>query len=232
MRSSDLPQVKALDLFETMSEESFARLMQAAYLQTFPAQLALVHEGDPADFLYVLIEGAVELFAAANGREETMAVVRPVETFILAAVLKDAVYLMAARTIVRSRILLIPAADVRRAFQEDEAFARAIVSELATRYRGVVKEHKNIKLRSSVERLANRLIRYDAEQGATGVVELPYEKRILASLLSMTPENLSRAFKTLKPYGVEVDGMTVRLKDMKALEVLAKPNAFIDDDRR
>lgn len=83
-----------------------------------------------------------------------------------------------------------------------------------------------------MERLANRLIRYDIEQGGTGVVELPYEKRILASLLSMTPENLSRAFKTLKPYGVEVDGMTVRLKDMKALEILAKPNSFIDDEAR
>lgn len=232
MRSSELPQVKALGLFETMSDQSFEQLMQGAYLQTFPAQLTLLHEGDPADFLYVLVEGAVELFAAANGREQTMAVVRPVETFILAAVLKDAVYLMAARTITRSRILLVPSADVRRAFEADEAFARAIVTELASRYRSVVKEHKNIKLRSSVERLANRLIRYEAEQGRRGVVELQYEKRILASLLGMTPENLSRAFKTLKPYGVDVDGMTVRLKDMKALEILAKPNSFIDDDAR
>lgn len=230
MRSSELPQVKALGLFETMSDQSFERLMQAAYLQTFPAHLTLIHEGDTADFLYVLVEGAVELYAAANGREETMAVVRPVETFILAAVLKDAVYLMAARTIARSRILLVPAADVRLAFEEDEAFARAIVSELATRYRGVVKEHKNIKLRSSVERLANRLIRYEAEQGGHGVLELPYEKRILASLLGMTPENLSRAFRTLKPYGVLVSGSTIRLTDRKALETLAKPSAFIDVD--
>lgn len=232
MRISELPEVKALGLFNTMSDQSFERLMQAAYLQTFPSQLALLREGDTADFLYVLVEGAVELFANNNGREETVAVVKPVETFILAAVLKDAVYLMSARTICRSKILLVPAADVLNAFEEDDAFARAIVAELASRYRGVIKEHKNMKLRSAVERLANRLIRYEAEQGGNGILELPHEKRILASLLGMTPENLSRAFKTLKPYGVDVDGPTVRLTDLPSLKTMAKPNPLIDDEVR
>ena len=229
MRSSDLPQVRALRLFESMSEENFDSLMQAAYLQTFPAQLDLIKEGDPADFLYVVIEGCVELHANSNGRDATMGMVRPVGTFILAAVLKDAVYLMSARTSERSRVLLVPSENVREAFQKDDAFARAIVVELASCYRAVVKEHKDIKLRSSVERLANRLIRYEMDQGGKGELNLPYDKRTLASLLGMTPENLSRAFNTLKPYGVEVDGSSVRLTDMKSLLTLAKPNPLIDD---
>jgi CRP/FNR family transcriptional regulator, transcriptional activator FtrB len=118
---------------------------------------------------------------------------------------------------------------VRRAFQVDEAFARAIVLELASCYRNVVKEHKDIKLRTAVERLANRLIRYNVDQGETGALVLPYDKRTMASLLGMTPENLSRAFNTLKPYGVDVDGATIRLNDLKALSTLAKPNPLIDD---
>lgn len=203
--------------------------MQAAYLQTFPAQLTLIHEGDPADFLYVVVEGKVELFANSNGREATMAVVRPFGTFILAAVLKDAVYLMSARTTERAKLLLVPSEDIRKAFEKDDAFARAIVVELASCYRGVVKDQKDIKLRTSVERLANRLIRYDKDQGKTGSLELPYDKRTLASLLGMTPENLSRAFNTLKPYGVEVEGSKVHLNDMKSLLILAKPNHLIDD---
>lgn len=229
MRTNDLPEVRSLPLFESMSESNFETLMQAAYLQTFPAQLDLISEGDPADFLYIVIEGCVELFARSNGRESTMAMVRPIGTFILAAVLKDAVYLMSARTSQKSRILLIPSENVRATFEADEAFARAIVQELASCYRGVVKDHKDIKLRTAVERLANRLLRYHADQGATGVLELPYDKRTIASMLGMTPENLSRAFNTLKPYGVEVDGAMVRLIDMKGLTTLAKPNALIDE---
>ncbi|MCI5073994.1 MAG: helix-turn-helix domain-containing protein [Oricola sp.] len=211
-----------------MSEQNFETLMQTAYLQTFPTQLDLITEGDPADFLYVVIEGCVELYARSNSREATMGMVQPVGTFILAAVLKDAVYLMSARTCQKSKILLIPSDNVREAFQADASFTRAIVQELASCYRGVVKEHKNLKLRTAVERLANRLLRYHRDQGANGSLDLPYDKRTLASLLGMTPENLSRAFNTLKPYGVDVDGSFVRLNDTKALETLAKPNPLID----
>ena len=102
-------------------------------------------------------------------------------------------------------------------------------SELASCYRGVVKEHKDLKLRTAVERLANRLLRYHKDQGANGSLQLPHDKRTLASVLGMTPENLSRAFNTLKPYGVEVDGSTIRLADLKSMETLAKPNPLIDD---
>lgn len=229
MRLSDLPEVRALGLFKSMSDTNFESLMQAAYLQNFPPQLELISEGDSADFLYVVIEGCVELYARSNGRESTMGIVRPVGTFILAAVLKDAVYLMSARTCDRSKILLIPSENIRDAFEKDEAFARAIVIELANCYRGVVKEHKDLKLRSAVERLANRLLRYHRDHGVRGVFTLPHDKRTLASLLGMTPENLSRAFNTLKPYGVEVEGAIIRLNDLKALERLAKPNELIDD---
>lgn len=229
MRATDLPEVRALRLFNSMENQHFDALMEVSYLQTFPPQLELIAEGDLADFLYIVVEGSVELYARSNGREATMGLVRPVGTFILAAVLKDAVYLMSARTAQRSKILLIPSQNIRQAFQQDAEFARAIVQELASCYRGVVKEHKDLKLRTAVERLANRLLRYHKDQGANGSLQLPHDKRTLASVLGMTPENLSRAFNTLKPYGVEVDGSTIRLADLKSMETLAKPNPLIDD---
>lgn len=229
MRATDLPEIRNLELFNSMGEDNFSDLMKAAYYQTFPAGMQLITEGDMADFLFVVVEGCVELYANANGREATMSMVRPVGTFILAAVIKDAVYLMSARTCAKSRVLMIPAQNVREAFAVDDAFARAIVQELAGCYRGVVKDHKDQKLRTAVERLANRLLKYHKDQGETGFVDLPYDKKTVASLLGMTPENLSRAFGTLKSYGVEVDGAKVALSDLKGLTTLAKPNPLIDD---
>ncbi len=229
MRAADLPEIRDLPLFESMSASSFEAMTLAAYFQTFPPQVELIREGDPADFLYIVVEGTVELFARSNGREATLCMVGKNGTFILAAVLKDAVYLMSARTSTRSRVLMIPSESVRQAFEEDAAFARAIVVEQAGGFRAVVKEYKELKLRTGVERLANRLLRYHRDQGERGELALPHDKRTLAALLAMTPENLSRAFNTLKPYGVEVDGPIVRLKDLKSLVVLAKPNPLIDD---
>lgn len=221
--------LRTLPLFRGMAEESFSNLMRAAYYQYFPPEVQLIAEGDPADFLYVVVEGAVELFARSNGRETTIAVIEPVSIFIVAAVLKDSVYLMSARTLKRSRLLMIPAEDLRRTFEEDDAFARALVADLAGSFRRMVKNLKNQKLRSSVERLANYLLRQHEVQGRQNVVTLPVEKRTLAALLGMTPENLSRAFATLKPYGVSVQGPRVTLTALADLQTLAKPSPLIDD---
>lgn len=234
MRAEDLQSIRELQLFENVSQKNLDALMQAAYLQTFPPQVELINEGEPADFLYIVIEGSVELFARSNGREATMSVVKPVETFILAAVLKDAVYLMSARTLTKARVLMVPSENVRHLFEIDASFARAIVSELSSCYRSVIKEHKGLKLRTGVERLANRLLRYHndqngSDQNGNGHVDLPYDKKVLASMLGMTPENLSRAFNTLKPYGVAVKGSKIHLNDPESLSVLAKVNPLIDD---
>lgn len=231
MRAEDESVIRALDLFADMDPANFTELMQAAYFQRFPPHVQLITEGDPADFLYVVVDGCVELTAQANNRETTMAVLRPVSTFILAAVLREAVYLMSARTTEKSRVLMIPSENIHAVFERDAAFARAIVRELATCYRSVVKALKDHKLRTAVERLANYIIREHAKQGGEGALELRSDKRTLAALLGMTPENLSRAFNTLRPYGVDVDGRSVRVSKLADLTTLAKPTLLIDDPR-
>jgi len=220
--------VRSLKLFCSMDDQHFAELMQASYLQTFPAHLDLIFEAEPADFLYVVLEGEVELYGTSNGRTVTLGTVLPVETFILAAVLRDSVYLMSARTCERSRLLLISSQNVRDAFGKDHAFASAVIDELAGRYRSVVRELKNMKLRTGLERLANVLLTFNERQGGGGNITLPYDKKFLASSLGLTPEYLSRAFSTLKEYGVEVNGPEIKLKDLKALLNLAKPNPLIE----
>jgi CRP/FNR family transcriptional activator FtrB len=229
MRPQDRDSVRALSLFHDMDAAVFDELMNAAYLQRFPAQVELIKEGDPADFLYIVVEGSVELFSSANARDSVMAMVRPVATFILAATIKDAPYLMSGRTLEASQILLIPSRDIRKAFAVDDNFARAIVNELATCYRVVVKTMKNLKLRTSVERVANYILRMQLRAGGAKTLELQIGKRNLASLLGMTPENLSRAFSALQAHGVSVDGRQITIEDTDRLTRYAKPTPLIDD---
>lgn len=229
MPDSEYRDIRKLDLFSQMSDVNFTSLMRGAYVQNFPAQIELVTEGEPSDFLHVLISGSVDLFSAWNRRETSMATVRPISTFILAATIKDAPYLMSARTLEKSRIALIPSQDVRSIFDADSNFARAIVTELAQCYRSVIKAQKDLKLRTSLERLANYLLRQQRHSGGGAVFELDFEKRRLASVLGMTPENLSRAFKGLQPYGVTVNGTRITIGNQADLEHFAKPNPLIDD---
>lgn len=229
MPETDYPDIRELHLFEDMADENFLSLMRGAYVQNFPPQIELITEGDPSDFLHVVLSGSVDLFSTWNGRETSMATVRPISTFILAATVRGAPYLMSARTLEKSRIALIPSQDVRSVFDSDNNFARAIVTELAQCYRSVVKNAKDLKLRTSLERLANYILRQQIRAGGASEFELEFEKRRLASFLGMTPENLSRAFKGLQPYGVAVNGNRISITDQQDLKRFAKPSPLIDD---
>ncbi len=229
MPDQDYAEIRALGLFSGIQNEHFNSLMRGAYVQNFPPQIELITEGEPSDFLHVVLSGSVDLFSGWNGRDTSIATVRPMSTFILAATINNAPYLMSARTLEKSRIVLIPSQDVRAIFDADGNFARAIVTELAQCYRSVIKSQKDLKLRSSLERLANYILRQQKRAGGNTAFDLAFEKRRLASVLGMTPENLSRAFKGLQPYGVTVEGTRITIGDQADLERFARPNPLIDD---
>ena len=165
MRDADAEIVRALPLFRGMQQAHFQTLIGAGYLQRIPHRVVLIHEGQRPDFLHVLVEGAVEFFSASRGRETTLSFLMPPGAFILAAVVLDQLYLKSARTMEGSMVVLIPAEGVRDVFNKDPAFARAVVAELALRYRSLVKDLKNQRLRSGLERLANWILAHNEKVG-------------------------------------------------------------------
>ncbi len=229
MRTEDLEQARQLPLFDGVDDVQVANMLRGAFLQRFPAQVELVSENEPPDFLHIIVEGQVELFAAYRDRETTVGVCGPGQSYIAAAVLLDRRYLKSARTLTATRVLMLPADAVRASFAQDAAFSRALAAELAVSYRYLVKELKNQKLRSNLERLANWLLVRNAETGSKGKFELPFDKKVLAARLGMAPEVLSRSFAALAPYEVAVQGARIEFSDVEALRKLAQPSATIDD---
>jgi CRP/FNR family transcriptional activator FtrB len=216
-------------VFKGVTDAHFDELMDAALLQRFPEGVTVVQEGELPDVLHIVVDGLVELFACHDGHETTLDIIEPMSTFILAAVIRDEVYLKSARTLAPTQILMIPAAVVRNIFDKDAAFARAVVDELALRYRTVVRALKNEKLRTSAERLANWILKEDARHGDAREITLRIDKRTLASHLGMTPENLSRSLALLAKHGARTAGARLVVDDPSALRRFAKPNQLIDE---
>ena len=229
MRAHDLAQLQSLPLFSEMAEESLASLLDAALLQQFPTGVVLIHEGDHADFLHVLIEGMVEIYTEQNGGEWGIHLINPVTTFILAAVVSDQPYLNSARTLTNSRVLLIPAQRVRAIFDQDVAFARIVARELALAYRSSVKKLKGYMARSSVERVANWILAEVRRDAAQGNIVIPFDRGTLASHIGTTRENLSRSLALLTEHGVRIRGREIVIDSKEKLETFAQPQRFIDD---
>jgi CRP/FNR family transcriptional regulator, transcriptional activator FtrB len=229
LRAHELAQLKSLPLFSEMKAESLQGLLDAALLQQFPTGVTLIHEGDQADFLHVLVDGLVELFTDQDGGEWGISLIHPVSTFILAAVVSDQPYLNSARTLAESRVLLIPAQRVRDIFDRDVALARIVARELALAYRLAVKKLKGYMARSSVERLANWILAEARKDAAQGNIVVPFDRGTLASHIGTTRENLSRNLAQLTEHGVRVRGREIVIDRKELLEAFARPQRFIDD---
>lgn len=228
MRPGERPEISRLPLFAEMREDERDQLFTASFLQVFPPELTLFEAGQQPDFLHVLVDGLVELTSTNNGRETTVTIVEPVHSFILAAVVTDMPYLMTARTLRASRILMAPAEMLRGVIQRDKALMLAVIGELANGYREFVRILTDLKLRQSTERIGNYLLLQSRHMGGADTFHLPGEKKMLASLLGMTPENLSRGFGALATEGVQVSGSLVRITDRARLETFSRPDIVYD----
>jgi CRP/FNR family transcriptional activator FtrB len=228
MKPDDLNLVRSLPMFAKVTGEQLSTLASRGSLQRYPRGTLLFNEGDQADFLMVLLEGGVELFARdQDDNEAVVEILFPVNSFILAAALTGAPYLMSARTLVSSRVLLLETSTFRRVLAADAELSAAVMAELAQHFRRLVRHIKDLKLRTGVQRLGCYVL---ALAGEAAEVALPFDKRTLASRLGMTAENLSRAFSALRDHGLSVQGSRLLIQDRERLVAFSRPVPLIDAD--
>lgn len=228
MSQGDLAFIRRLPLFQNMTTAHFEEITQGLTEIDAPEDTILIEQGAAADHLFIVIEGAIQMFARWGKRECTMGVVRPVQTFILAACIRNAPFLMSARTLERSRLLLLPAPDLRAIFRRDPEFAVSVIEELANDFRSVIRHAKGLKLRDTHQRIAAYLLDQSRLAQNADRFQLQVEKRHVASFLGMTPENLSRGLRSLDELGVTVRGNTVTIHDRASLVSFVKPDILMD----
>ena len=150
--------------------------------------------------------------------------VGPGSVLLLACVVTAIPYIASVRCLSPARILAVPAQAVRELFDGDGAFARSVATELSRSSCRMILDLKSLKVRTSIERLADWLIDAAGQANGKGAFRLPFGKRTLASRLGMTPECLSRSLRTLSAHGVHVRGREVILADRAALAAFAARN--------
>lgn len=196
--------------FAGLAEHSRGALVQQAMMMRVPRGTMIFEQGEIPTAQVILLDGAVHLLGRiGEGPEMLIEAIWPPDPLLPAAVLEDAPYLMRARAVQDCRLLLIPAAAMRAVVAAEPAVALAFLSCLARQFRRMTRQVKDLKLRSTTERLACYLLALDELQKAD-VVTLPYDKGTIAAELGMARETLSRSFSVLGQ-AIEVHGAQIRI---------------------
>lgn len=231
-RSTLSPVVDALTrtpLFAAFSDSTLRTLAARSTLRQFDRDEILFRAGDRPEHLHVLIEGSVQLVAGTGaGREAVVELLRPVDAFLMAAALVSQPYLLSARAVEPSQVLLIPMRVLLGELRLNPELTFILLGSMAKQYRHLVREIKNLRLRTAAQRLAVYLLRLVESEGQDQGAHLPHDKKLLADRLGMTPESFSRAIAELRQHGVDVRGEDVRITDAGELRQFCRLDQVLD----
>lgn len=224
MKLSDRDALARSPMLRDAPREIAERLAIGAFVQTLPKGALLFEQGQEAEFLHILLEGRCGLIGyRTDGEECVVEIMQTGDSFIIPAVMLEAPYLMGARVLETSRIVMIAAETFRRAVEVEPKLMAATALELARYWRILVRQIKDLKLRTAPERIAAHLsgLSKDRKNGAA-VLQIEEDFRAIAARLGMTPETWSRSIKLLDSIGVQTAGKTVRIADVEKLRAYSR----------
>jgi CRP/FNR family transcriptional activator FtrB len=208
--------LEQIPLFSEMSDEDLELVARHTDELACEKGSYLFREGDRAESLYVLLSGLIQMTARGpEGQQTVIEILYPGDTFILAAVITGKRFLMTAEVAKSARVLRIPGARLIELIRHGGDFGLSMLATLSTQYRSMVRQVKNQRLRTTAQRVAAFLLDLAYDQGrGENRITLPHSKKMLAALLGMSQEGLSRTFTALREEGVIIENKQVQIESI------------------
>lgn len=170
----------------------------------------IVRRGAPLPGVLVLSSGTVKLsLRSAEGDERVLRIVVAGEAFGEPTALLGKPCLYDAVALTDARLLNVPVAAILGLVARDRKFARFMVLALSSRSYMVLTELAAATTQRGAQRLAGYLESLQKTNGSRGAtVQLPVSKTVVAALLGMKKETLSRLLRQFTSEGLI--GMTRR----------------------
>ncbi|CCQ73155.1 Crp/Fnr family transcriptional regulator [Magnetospira sp. QH-2] len=228
LRSSDrdMDAVSGAELFAGLAPNHRQTLFETASVMHAEESGILFSQGDPAEEFFVVLDGMVSLsIYDADGSQAVVETVRPVRTFAEAAAFLFGSFPVTGEYESGTRVARFPVSRLMAELGKSTDLAAAFLAALARREQELSTKINQLKLRSPAERLGRLLVDL-ADPSAQGevTVALPYEKAMVAKVLGITPESLSRLFARLGGWGVSTNGRAVTIESLQHLRDRCQPS--------
>ena len=217
------PLLASLPLFQGLPETEVQALARDGALRRFAPGAVVAAENATARAFHLVVQGRVKLSkTSSEGREQTLYVFGPGETFCLCSAFFGEPFPADASALGQAEVFILPGERLEDLGRRHPQLLFNLLRILSGRLTDSMLLVEALSLREIPERLAAFLL-HMPRGGDNGWMDLGMTHRELAKIIGATPEALSRAFRRLSDAGLtEVRGRKVRLADPKGLARLAQ----------
>ncbi len=211
--------IEDLPFFMNLPEDIVSGLLQHAQVREYKKGKLLFLEGEVSSRLYIILNGWVKLFkGTSSGNETVLQMLTSGDMIAESAVFLNANYPVSAQVAKNAVILTLPAPIIRERIKQHNELALKVLDGISKHSHNLIQEFENIRLKPATERVGWFLLKLLLDQGKVpDLIELPYDKSLIASYLDMKPETFSRTLKRFRDNGFEINKNSVILPQVNAL---------------
>lgn len=153
--------LKTLNYFAGLGEAELEQVRKLTFKKSAEKGVVLVHEGEPAEALYFVVDGVVKIFkTSAGGREQTLMLVRPGESFNDVPVFEGGLNLASAEAMMPVTLYGIRKTDFRSLLKEHPQLALNTIQVLSERVGHLTALVEDLSFRQVTGRVAKILLEY------------------------------------------------------------------------
>lgn len=228
----ELEIVKGQPLFASLSNAQFDRLTENVQSRSYPKGRMIFQRGDPADYFYVVLDGWVKVFRQTpDGDEALMNLFSRGDMFAEAAAFLGTGYPASAEVVEDCRLLALESKRFVACVEGDPEMALNMLASMSRHLHFLVHEVERLKTRTASQRLIEFILNRCRAKSGPCVVQLPYDKNLIAARLGMQPESLSRLLNRFRDLGVTTDQDKIHIADVARLRDFCPQDENLQGDQ-
>ncbi|MEU6714762.1 Crp/Fnr family transcriptional regulator [Nonomuraea purpurea] len=210
-----------IPLFRVLGESGIQSTARAGMARRYRSGQIIIHQGDPGESLYVLLDGLVKVvFTTENGDEIVLNMLGRGDTFGEMALLDGSPRSASIVTVRPAWVFSLPRARLLELMREHPGLADEFLRMLGHMVRRLTDQAADLAFLDLGGRLAKLLLQLADRHGQSdGVVDLPgLTQSDLAALIGASRPAVNRALQSLVARNlITVQGRTITLLDVTAL---------------
>jgi CRP/FNR family cyclic AMP-dependent transcriptional regulator len=193
--------LKRVPMFKGLDDTDLQAIADHTTTHTYPRNTILMHEGEPPDAMYVVMEGRVKIYVSdTDGKELVLDSLSPGEFFGELALIDGSPRSATVVTTTETTISKILKTEFDHCLEASPKIAINLLKSLSKRIRILNDNVKDLALLDVYGRVASTILRLAHERRGIMITD-PITQQELANMVGASREMVSRVIKTLKSEG-------------------------------